>query len=234
MKNKAFILAAAGSLLIAACFATTASAADVSVPPAGEPYVPPAEVFSWSGIYFGVNGNLDWGTSRWHAINNTADTGDFAISGQSLGATAGFNVQHGNLVFGVEGDIDWTNIAGDTPNSCSPNCETFNTWLGTGRARLGLAMSQVLFYLTGGVAVGDVNAQFVNQFTGTYTETRFGWAGGGGLEIALNPRWSLKAEYLHVDLGKATCPASVCIGPGVDATVNFVVDSARAGVNLHF
>lgn len=234
MKTQASISAGPASLLIAACFVMSANAADVSVPPAEETYVPPAEVFSWSGLYFGVNGNFDWGTSRWKAINIPVDTGDFAISGQTLGATAGFNVQNGNLVFGLEGDIDWTNINGNTPNSCSPNCETFNTWLATGRARLGLAMSQILFYVTGGVAAGDVNAQFVNQFTGTYTETRFGWAGGGGVEIALNPHWSVKAEYLHVDLGNATCPASVCVGPGVDAAVKFVVDSVRAGVNLHF
>jgi outer membrane immunogenic protein len=29
-----------------------------------------------------------------------------------------------------------------------------------------------------------------------------GWTLGGGIEAMICPNWSIKAEYLHVDLGK--------------------------------
>ena len=32
-------------------------------------------------------------------------------------------------------------------------------------------------------------------------QDHLGWAAGGGFEYALNNRWSIKAEYLYLDLG---------------------------------
>jgi outer membrane immunogenic protein len=32
------------------------------------------------------------------------------------------------------------------------------------------------------------------------TQNGLGWTAGGGLEVGLAPRWTVKAEYLHVDL----------------------------------
>ena len=35
------------------------------------------------------------------------------------------------------------------------------------------------------------------------TENRAGWTVGGGAEFALNQHWSIKAEYLYVNLGNS-------------------------------
>ena len=71
-----------------------------------------------------------------------------------VGGTVGWNWQSGNWVFGVEGDLSATNIQGGTGGgNCGSSfiCKAEIGWLGTARARLGLAtMGNALFYVTGG------------------------------------------------------------------------------------
>jgi len=93
-------------------------------------------------------------------------------------------------------------------------------WFGTVRGRAGIAAGPALLYVTGGLAYGDVErsgsvtgrtisvfapAGTVNAFSGSYgaRETKVGWTVGGGIESKLgaNSPWSVKAEYLYVDLG---------------------------------
>ena len=84
-------------------------------------------------------------------------------------------------------------------------------------------------YVTGGLAVGDVEA---NQrgFAGVH-DTSAGWTAGAGIEAALAGNWSAKLEYLHVDLGHANCgPVSCSVPTGSD----FQADEVRAGVNYRF
>ena len=46
-----------------------------------------------------------------------------------------------------------------TPSSlCALGCETSNSWLGTVRGRVGYAFDRFLPYVTGGFAVGDIEA----------------------------------------------------------------------------
>ena len=58
-------------------------------------------------------------------------------------------------------------------------------------------MNNILLYATGGLAYGGGEVDF-----GVASESRsaIGWTVGGGLEVALTPHWSAKAEYLYVDL----------------------------------
>ena len=41
-----------------------------------------------------------------------ASPGSFDLSGGVVGGTLGYNYQMGQAVFGIEGDIDWSNIRG--------------------------------------------------------------------------------------------------------------------------
>src|SRR5712691_11249551 len=72
-----------------------------------------------------------------------------------------------------------------------------NPWFGTLRARAGYAMNNILLYATAGIAYGGGQIDF-----GAVSESHsdFGWTVGGGMEVALTPHWSAKAEYLYVDL----------------------------------
>jgi outer membrane immunogenic protein len=79
------------------------------------------------------------------------------VSGGLVGGTVGFNYQLGSIVLGLEGDIDWSGISGS--GSCvagTLSCQTTNDWLGTARGRIGYAFNQVLPYVTGGAAFGNL------------------------------------------------------------------------------
>jgi outer membrane immunogenic protein len=92
-------------------------------------------------------------------------------------------------------------------------------WFGTVRGRAGYASGPVMVYVTGGLAYGDVQRSgavvgrtaflggpgTTNAFAGSYSasDTKYGWTVGFGGEGKWfsNPNWSLKGEYLYVDLG---------------------------------
>ena len=92
--------------------------------------------------------------------------------------------------------------------ACPTGCQTRNNWLGTVRGRVGYACDRVMPYVTGGLAVGDIEA---NQggFAGVH-DTKAGWAAGAGVEAAIAGNWTAKLEYLHVDLGSIDCNTGCC------------------------
>jgi outer membrane immunogenic protein len=114
---------------------------------------------------------------------------------------------------------------------CPPGtCETKNDWLGTARGRIGYAgWNNWLPYLTAGAALGDIKA---TSPIGSANKMKVGWTAGLGVEYALWTNWSVKAEYLYVDLGKFDCGVS-CSGVGTD-NVSFKANLARVGLNYRF
>lgn len=147
----------------------------------------------------------------------------YTNSGGVAGGQLGCNWQSGQFVFGGEADIDWANlkgsqsintagVAGFVPGffSSSSNLQ----WLGTVRGRIGFspaAADHWLFYATGGLAYGSVNYNTSFAFPTTLdfqnlasTNTQAGWTAGAGVEWAFANNWTVKAEYLYVDLGNRT------------------------------
>jgi outer membrane immunogenic protein len=185
---------------------------------------PPPMLYNWTGLYIGANGGGGWGTSSW----DSADS--FDISGGLVGGTIGYNYQTGPAVWGVEGDIDWTNIKGTTNTLCPLGCQTSNTWLATARGRLGYAANNWMPYVTGGAAFGDIKAS-TPGFAGNST-TKAGWTVGGGVEVALIGTWTAKAEYLYVDLGNFNC--GLGCGAAVTDNVSFRANIVRGGINYRF
>src|SRR5581483_5741775 len=190
------------ALVSVAALTGTAAAADLARPAPAPYYKAPvmAPAFSWTGFYVGLNGGGGFGRSAWDS------TGSFNTSGGVIGGTVGYNYQVGQAVLGVEGDIDWADISGTTNNACGLGCKTSDSWLATVRGRLGYAADRFMPYITGGLALGDVKAT-TPGFAGASSD-RAGWTLGAGLEFAVAQNWSLKAEYLYVDLGKFDCGIS--------------------------
>jgi outer membrane immunogenic protein len=126
------------------------------------------------------------------------------------------------------------------------------SYLGTLRGRLGLLVTPTwLDYVSGSLAYGGVKASdtlvqtgtngFVGTGSGSLSGTRAGWALGGGLEWMVAPRWSVKAEYLHYDLGTSSfnnAPTSAFFLTPVYQTLasfaHFQGDLVRAGINYRF
>ncbi len=212
--------------LLALAMATPSSAADL---PRKDP-IYTAPVFTWGGVYVGINGGYGWGTSDW---SSAVTAGSPKPRGGLLGGTLGYNVQTGGLVWGLEADLDYSWAKGtDTAGigvCAAPGCETRNTYLATGRGRLGFAADRWLPYITGGAALGGVKMSPNNGLS--QTKGKFGWTLGGGVEYAVTGAWSIKAEYLYVDLGRTTCSAATC---GIDTDVKFKDNVVRTGLNYRF
>jgi outer membrane immunogenic protein len=191
--------------------------------------------YNWTGIYVGVNGGGSWGTSRLDFPGFGTTTGDFSTSGGLVGGTFGVNWQTSNVVFGLEGDGDWANIKGSSACPIATfTCGASDGWLATARARLGISANERLLYITGGGAFGDVQLGVTGpvNFSGQ-SVNRAGWTAGGGAEYGFAPGWSLKAEYLHVDLGTSGCTIPNCSAFSA-AVTPFRTEIVRAGLNYRF
>ena len=68
-----------------------------------------ADAYNWTGFYLGLNGGYGFGRSE---FNGTLPSGSFDAGGGLFGGTVGYNWQTGPLVFGLEGDIDWSGMRG--------------------------------------------------------------------------------------------------------------------------
>jgi len=167
--------------------------------------------------------------------------GSYNLSGGLVGGGVGYNFVQGNWVLGLEADDSWSGISGSGTcgfNSAFPHgCGGDIRWLATVRGRLGWDMGPVLtgygdtlVYATGGLAVGDVHA-WDSLFGTSGHKTATGWTVGAGIETMLAPNWSVKVEYLHVDLGN---PAVFSAIPPIPEHVSTEGDIVRAGLTYYF
>ena len=148
--------------------------------------------------------------------------------GALAGITLGYNLQTGTWLWGAEGDIDWSGMKGSADCAGAPTCETKNTWLGTARGRLGYAgWNNWLPYITGGAAFGDIKATTPGPVP---VEDQDRLDRPARRRIRLRSNWSVKLEYLYVDLGKFDCG----IACGATDNVSFNANIVRAGVNYRF
>ncbi|MDE2361434.1 MAG: porin family protein [Hyphomicrobiales bacterium] len=228
------ILAAA---LAASTIAGAASAADLpyrKAPPAA-PYVAPP-VFTWTGLYVGVNGG---GWINNSSINYGFTKGKLGGGGGLVGGTIGYNWQMGNnFVAGLETDLDYRTKTNVTPPYASSS-NVSDGYLGTARVRVGYAMDRALLYVTGGLAYGSVVAPqtlyVLPSFVGSQSSnsSALGWSAGAGVEFAINNNWSVKGEYLYAGLGNKSVTYTA-LGNYGTPVVQTGEHTARLGVNYHF
>ena len=230
---------------LAALSAGSALAADLPSRKAPPPvaYVEPVPVFTWTGFYIGLNAGAAISNSRYGFAPFGADqkAGGVAFTG---GGQIGYNWQTGPLVLGVETDINYRGASGN--NNGFGSIGTSAGYFGTARARVGYAIDRLLIYGTGGLAYGSVNfpgsatgvglggaPHFLTRFNNP--GTKLGWTAGAGVEYALTRNWSVKAEYLYVDLGRNTAGyTDLATGLPVTLQARNSDHIVRAGVNYRF
>ena len=161
-------------------------------PPPPPPVFAPAPI--WTGFYVGVNGGY----------GETANDGPLSPSGGFGGGQIGYNWQGlfglTPWVIGVEADIQGAGISDNTGYGAAYVENSLN-YFGTVRGRLGYAIGPTLIYATGGFAYGEVESKgSVAGLSYDVAETQTGYTVGGGVEYKFNPSWSIKGEYLYVDL----------------------------------
>jgi outer membrane immunogenic protein len=201
--------------------------------------------YNWTGPYIGAYAGRVWGEQDWQYVT-FGTTVDPEFGGYLAGGQAGYNVQMGRAVVGVEVDYGFSNAHGgkSCPNAFFFTCEADLDRMGSLTARLGYTWGRALFYAKGGWAFGNVGlAEHLNPgqnlggaLANVFSQSRWqnGWTAGGGMEFALTNHWSAKAEYMHYDLGKERYLVDDSLaGAGGLVDSGARGDIVRVGVNLH-
>jgi len=177
---------------------------------------PPESVgANWIGLYLGGHVGGGWGRKEWNSATGLLDTGaNFPgqgdIDGLLGGGQVGFNYQTGHWVLGAEIDGGWTDYYGNTKcgqfvgTIVSYTCNTQINSLGTVAARVGQAYGNVLLYGKAGGAWANESYDARSLTTGLIfrgDQIRLGWTLGYGIELAILPNWSVKAEYNYLWFG---------------------------------
>lgn len=252
---------AVGVFALTVAVGSSALAADMAVK---APPLPIASSLNWAGYYAGLNLGLGWSDPSVDLASFSAPFAAAVAAGQvplSIplsqkgvigGGQVGYNWQLGTFVIGLEADFQGSGIRGS--NSffyAGPAVPTLTDassqldWFGTVRGRLGFAVTpNVLAFATGGFGYGLIrssvnlvgNPAAAGNFHGSVDDFKGGWAIGGGAEWAILPRWTVKAEYLHIDLGQSTVTINDPAFPTSNASYTFRnrYDIVRAGVDYHF
>jgi outer membrane immunogenic protein len=229
---------------------------------------PPAPVYSWTGFYVGLNAGGAWGRDRDNteqffpvppvfAVDRAAISGaaspTFHPSSFTGGGQAGYNLQYGQWLVGLEGDFEYLGLKGSqggtfpfpsVPTTFFSTATNVSTnWLFTLRPRLGWIANNWLIYATGGLAVGNEKfSQSITLLAGgaetaLFSTTRTGWTVGGGVEYALHRNWSVRGEYLYVDYGAVNSTGNLNVfqpGAFTVSSVHLTVNIVRVGLNYQF
>ena len=205
----------------------------------------------------GAGGGTAVGTTRPAVVDVHSD-------GFTGGGQIGYNYQFGagnGVVVGIEADAAYTDLGRTNAYLLGGATSVYHSdmdFLGTVRGRLGYAFDHVLVYGTGGFAYGDVSqsaffyssaANHLLNYTGSRSTIDTGYTYGGGIEYALptgtflnflhSSAVTIKAEYLHYDLGSAN---QILSGTGNNGTATSSYglrgrtdgDLARLGINYKF
>lgn len=193
MKRAALGVASALTLV-----ALGAQAADMAPPP----------VFSWTGLYLGIEGGGGWGREDYSDNSTIGFPPGVPISqspsGGIFGGVLGYRYQTGRFVFGIEG----TATGADLTSTFAPSSTETDSFkvrsLYTATGQAGLAFNQAaLLYVKGGWAGGSVDTSTTVPATGGFAsqrQTDNGWTLGVGFDYAILQNLALGFEYNHFDL----------------------------------
>jgi opacity protein-like surface antigen len=146
------------------------------------------------------------------------------------------------LLIGIEADIAATTIDGDDSVTLSGFTSDLThdlKMLSTVRARIGGIVGNAAVYGTGGFATARVDGVLVVTASGaevgrnTFKSTHMGWTYGAGIDVSINERVSLTADYLWVDFK----PEEVALTIGgftMTDRGDLNTHTVRVGLNVRF
>jgi outer membrane immunogenic protein len=239
MGKRGFLIATSAGFAAAAAI-PGAQAADMPIK--APRYIEPSA--SWAGWYIGAHAGAAWQKTDVTPKNAGVFDNDgyfipdpsasFSKTGFIGGGQIGYNWQHGNFVFGLEGDISGLSgrASADVTdgNGYGITYSSKIRWLSTVRGRFGLAVGDTMAYMTAGVAFGGVrnSVAFEDGDTFSRSKTKTGWTVGGGVEHMISRNWTVGLEGLFVDLGNSS------VDVGDDARYRFSNQAIIGRLKLNY
>lgn len=184
----------------------------------------------WEGFYAGVHGEYLWGEPTVDALVPFAD-GDF--DGFAGGVTGGYNHVIDQILIGIEADLALSEADGVANATTSGEGLSVDLeWLSTIRGRAGFVHENLLLFVTGGLAMGRLEADYFGfgPMSTALDETAVGYTIGAGAEWAVTENVTIKAEYLYIDLANEALDVQIAGYQGVGLETSLV----RFGVNWQF
>lgn len=211
-----------GSMLLA--MGAAANAADLTLPVVADRA---QELADWTGAYVGASIGLGGGISTRDVNGLDFTYSEDDLSGWVAGVQAGYNIQTGNLLLGLEGNIDWTSLT--TPGAPDALPRDIN-WLASIRGRAGFALDSVAIYGMAGLVVAETDVDSFLEDGPTSVEA--GWTAGVGMAAMVSESVSVSLDYAHSEFDSVrydfTAPAPFWVNSA------FSTDTVKLGVNYHF
>jgi outer membrane immunogenic protein len=240
--TKSLVALAAAAFIAVAGSAEAADKAGIEKPLLQKQSAQSCNVNWYQGWYTGLNfGGVGYTASRTDQDAQLINVATYTqrTTGYFGGGQLGYNWTTCHGLFGIELDgsagsaITSTGLLPNAANADLSITSRFNG-LVTTRARAGIVMDSVLFYLSGGLAAAHMLTTYLNiagdQFS--FNNWSWGWVAGVGGEVAVAGNISLRSEVLYVGIADHTYTfISPTLGPG-----NFTHSDAawiiRVGLNV--
>jgi len=197
-----------------------------------------------SGFYVGAHMGYLFGTANAtlaYPEGAASAGGSSAIGTLSGGAQGGYEyIFPSRLMLGVEADFTFPDFIDLAPvlsyrSTANGSGNDQLTYLATLRGRIGYNMGGWTPYVTGGLALAAMRNSLVDATSGSENATsnnvRLGYTVGGGVDYALDKRWTARLEYLYTHLGLAGYQFTPWPGR-YDS--QYDLQQVRVGLNYHF
>jgi outer membrane immunogenic protein len=207
------------------------SAFAADMPVLRESTVIPVPTYSWSGFYVGFHGG--WGFGDVTFIKSAVDLNNHTMDGGLAGGHIGYNWQMGySWLIGIEASGTWSGVKKTVvgpvdrvlfPTFRNDQWTTEVKWLATVTPRIGVTISNWMWYLKGGAAFTNIDHRLESDIGPESFETsstRVGWTAGFGGELLLG-NWIMGIEGNFYDFGSFSAHSGIANFPdhNVDVTM---------------
>jgi high affinity Mn2+ porin len=178
-------------------------------------FLAPLPAAATDGFYFGGHVGYLFGSAAatlGDPVGQATAGGSSAISQLFGGVQGGYQtiLPSSRWRIGVELDLSFMDARDFAPvlstrSTATGSADEQLEYLGTVRGRLDYSFGDWTPFVTGGLAFASTRWARTDLTTGNEDATpgqwRLGWAAGGGVDYALDKRWSARLEYLYTRLG---------------------------------
>jgi opacity protein-like surface antigen len=216
-------------ILASGTYASIAAEMPTKAPVYAAPVIPPP--YNWSGFYLGANFGAAWSNSLPTIAGVPWDPGSSRFIG---GIEAGYNLQSGPFLIGIEGDFDGASFSRPTVPVATPPglvlASANQQWISTLAARFGLVSDRWLIFgkVGGGWAHETAALNLPDGTSWNGSNTRGGALLGVGLEYGFKSHWTIKMEYDYLALQSWAAPTVPLASFGRD------VQMVKLGINYKF
>jgi outer membrane immunogenic protein len=211
MRMNIFLGTAIASTLALSGIARAADMID-ETPQAPQPTFEEAVKGGWAGAYAGIHAG--------YAKGKFGDAANINAKGFGSGGFAGYNLQNGGIVYGLDGDLGVSKAKGTAGGVAAK--QGFD---GALRARLGYDLGPVMIY---GAAGGAFTRAKAAAGAVSDSNTHLGFTVGAGADIKVTDNVFARAEYRYNQFGSKDYALPAATG------VNLRENEVRFGLGVKF